>query len=56
MNLKKIASSNNETLIKNMLTSSSDPTIINSIPAQLITSLAIDITNIPAANLPDAFV
>ena len=50
----KITSSNNATLIENMMKSTSDPAIVNSIPTKSL--LSIDVTNIPAKNLPPAFV
>lgn len=50
----KITSSNNATLIENMMKSTADPAIVNSIPTKKLAS--INVTDIPATNLPPAFV
>lgn len=52
----KIAASNNATNIQNLLLSTSDSSIVNSIPTALFSTLSINISAIPAANLPKAYV
>ena len=52
----KIAASNNATNIQNLLLSTSDSSIVNSIPTSLFSTLSINISAIPAANLPKAYV
>ena len=49
-----VVSSLNTDAIKKLLETTSDPTIIGSIPSYLLDK--IDTTSIPAANLPDSFV
>lgn len=52
----KILNSNDKTLIQNMLLNSTDSTIINSITSNMITQLNLNISIIPATNLPQSFV
>jgi len=52
----KILNSNDKTLIQNMLLNSTDSTIINSITSNVITQLNLNISIIPATNLPQSFV
>ena len=55
-NIIKIASSNDPTLIRDLLLATSDYIIINAIPASLFPNLPINITGIPATNIPTAYV
>ena len=52
----KIISSNSSSTITNLLRSTADATMINSIPSIMFTQLNIDITQIPATNLPTSYV
>ena len=52
----KILNSNDKSLIQNMLLNSTDSTIINSITSNMISQLNLNISIIPATNLPQAFV
>ena len=52
----KIASSKNASVIKNLLTGTTDSFIINSIPTYLLSKINLNISAIPATNLPKAFV
>lgn len=52
----KIAESKNSTAVVALLTSSTDPVLINSISTSMIKNLSIDITNISVAQLPIAYV
>ena len=54
MFLFKITSSNDDSLIINMLNSASDSDMINSVPAESISNSVIN--NVPASRLPDACV
>ena len=49
-----VVSSLNPTAIENLLKTTSDPTIIGSIPSYLLENINTEL--IPAANLPDSFV
>lgn len=52
----KILNSNDKSLIQNMLLNSTDSTIINSITSNMISQLNLNISIIPATNLPQTFV
>jgi hypothetical protein len=52
----KIVSSNDPTLIRDLLLATSDNIIINAIPASLFSNLKINTTGIPATNIPTAHV
>jgi hypothetical protein len=52
----KIVSSNDPTIIRDLLLATSDNIIINAIPASLFSNLKIDTTGIPATNIPTAYV
>ena len=51
----KIIKSKSKDTIQNLLKSTSDKTMINSIPANMFESLNIDVSTIPATNLPKSF-
>jgi hypothetical protein len=50
----KIIASNSTKIIQSLLATTSDPTIINSIPTSTLASL--DLTQVSASNLPTSFV
>ena len=52
----KIVASANASVINNFLQQTNDPSMINSIPAALFSSLNISISNIAPANLPKSYV
>ena len=52
----KIANSNDKALIKSMLLAATDSSFINSITTNMMSSLGIDVSNIPAIKLPLAYV
>lgn len=54
--VQKISTSNDASTLINLMKATSDPAIIGSIPSSLISKLGIDISSIPAANLPQAYV
>jgi len=51
----KIASSGNASVLASFLANTNDPNMINSIPASMFSSLNINISNIPPANLPKSY-
>lgn len=51
----KIISSGSADTISNLLSATSDSTMINSIPTSLLSKLNLNVTNIPATNLPTSF-
>ena len=55
-NIIKIASSNDSVIIRDLFLATSDNIIINAIPASLFSNLKIDLTEIPATNIPTAHV
>ena len=52
----KIVSSNDPTIIRDLLLATTDNIIINAIPASLFSDLKINTTGIPATNIPTAHV
>lgn len=54
--VQKISTSNDASTLINLMKATSDPAIIGSIPSSLISKLGINISSIPAANLPPAYV
>lgn len=52
----QIASSKNSSIIANLLIGTSDSSIVNSIPSYLFNQLNINVSSIPATNLPIAYV